>query len=201
MWGARPRPLGGQGGALDRARPWRPAQSTRSPFGSGEYAMTPFDLRKPSRPGLVGDKPQSGEPGDTILPLVFFFFFFLEQEAVCVLHSLVRRPRCCQHRLLLHDRQPLGRRRHVQGFGQGHCGAFLPPQDQPSPRRQRACPSRRWRMRRTGWAWWTGRHLPPPRASPAAEDLTFISSCSHGLVSSQSVSYQAGLCLHIEYTI
>ena len=58
---ARPRPLGGQGGALDRARPWRPAQSTRSPFGSGEYAMTPFDLRKPSRPGLVGDKPQSGE--------------------------------------------------------------------------------------------------------------------------------------------
>jgi hypothetical protein len=56
-------------------------------------------------------------------------------------------------------------------------------------------------MRRTGWAWWTGRHLPPPRASPAAEDLTFISSCSHGLVSSQSVSYQAGLCLHIEYTI
>jgi hypothetical protein len=59
----------------------------------------------------------------------------------------------------------------------------------------------RWRMRRTGWAWWTGRHLPPPRASPAAEDLTFFSSCSHGLVSSQSVSYQAGLCLHIEYTI
>ena len=31
---------------------------------------------------MVGDKPQSGEPGDTILPLVFFFFF-LEQEAVC----------------------------------------------------------------------------------------------------------------------
>ena len=152
-------------------------------------------------PVMVGDKPQSGEPGDTILPLVFFFFFFLEQEAVCVLHSLVRRPRRCQHRLLLHDRQPLGRRRHVQGFGQGHCGAFLPPQDQPAPRRQRACPSRRWRMRRTGWAWWTGRHLPPPRASPAAEDLTFFSSCSHGLVSSQSVSYQARLCLHIEYTI
>ena len=35
--------------------------------------MTPFDLRKPSRPGLVGDKPQSGEPGDTILPLVFYW--------------------------------------------------------------------------------------------------------------------------------
>jgi hypothetical protein len=64
-----------------------------------------------------------------------------------------------------------------------------------------ACPSLRWRIRRTGWAWWTGRHLPPPRASPAAEDLTFFSSCSHGLVSSQSVSYQARLCLHIEYTI
>jgi hypothetical protein len=46
---------------------------------------------------MVGDKPQSGEPGDTILPLVFFFFFFLEQEAVCVLHSLVRRPGRCQH--------------------------------------------------------------------------------------------------------
>eukprot|EP00964_Phaeocystis_antarctica_P123683 scaffold87372_cov26-Phaeocystis_antarctica.AAC.2 len=32
-----------------------------------------------------------------------------------------------------------------------------------------ACPSPRWRMMRIGWAWWTGRHLPPPRASPAED--------------------------------
>jgi hypothetical protein len=40
-------------------------------------------LRKPSRPGLVGDKPQSGEPGDTTSPLLFFFFFFFVGEPVC----------------------------------------------------------------------------------------------------------------------
>ena len=34
-----------------------------------------FDLREPSRPGLVGDKLQSGESGDTTLPLLLFFFF------------------------------------------------------------------------------------------------------------------------------
>jgi len=38
-----------------------PAQSMRSPFGSGEYARMRFDLREPSRPGSVGDKLQSGE--------------------------------------------------------------------------------------------------------------------------------------------
>ena len=52
--------------------------------------MTPFDLRKPSRPGLVGDKPQSGEPGDTTSPLLFFFFFFVGEPVCCSLE-----PGCC----------------------------------------------------------------------------------------------------------
>ena len=29
----------------------------------------------PSRPGLFGDKPQSGESGSTAVPLLFFFVF------------------------------------------------------------------------------------------------------------------------------
>ena len=53
--------------------------------------MTRFDLHKPSRPGLVGDKPQSGESGDTTSPLLLLFFFFFVGEPVC--GSL--EPGCC----------------------------------------------------------------------------------------------------------
>ena len=50
-----------------------------------------------------------------------------------------------------------------------------------------ACPSPRWRMMRIGWAWWTGRHLPPPRASPA-EDFweAFLCVCTIRLVYDQA---------------
>ena len=57
--------------------------------------MTRFDLRKPSRPGLVGDKPQSGESGDTTSPLLFFFFFFFVGEPVCAASHGSLEPGCC----------------------------------------------------------------------------------------------------------
>ena len=37
-----------------------------------------------------------------------------------------------------------------------------------------AYPLHRWRTRRSGWAFWTGTRLPPPRASPAADASIFF---------------------------
>ena len=58
---------------------------------SGEEGRSSrFDLRDPSRPGLVGDKPQSGEPSVTASPLLLRFFFGVT-TAVCAARSNRRR--------------------------------------------------------------------------------------------------------------
>ena len=60
-----------------RASHWRLSRRARPSSDSGEKVRSSrFDLRDPSRPGLVGDKPQSGEPSVTAASTLLLRFSF-----------------------------------------------------------------------------------------------------------------------------
>ena len=93
--------------------------------------MTRFDLHKPSRPGLVGDKPQSGESGDTTSPLLsLFFFFFVGEPVWAASHGSLARARLLPkdpgHRhgfLVLRPLLQVG----MCSLASAYHGAFYPP--------------------------------------------------------------------------